>query len=41
MLLPDVTSMCDDPSVGGGQRFTVLRTTRKHSLVSDDTEVTE
>lgn len=36
LLLPDVTMLLDDPAVGGGQAFTVLRTTRRHSLVNGD-----
>lgn len=40
-LLPDITSLLDDPDVGGGQPFIILRTTirrRKGRPVDPETE---
>ena len=32
MLMPDVTELLDDPDLGGGEAFTVVRDTRTRSL---------
>ena len=40
MLLPDITHVIDDPEVGGGVRFTVVRQSRKRTLVAGASEKT-
>lgn len=38
MLNPDVTELLDDPELGGGIAFTVVRETRKRTLVAGQNE---
>lgn len=38
MLLPDVTEILDDPEIGGGQPFTVVRDTLRRTLSANAEE---
>ena len=38
MLNPDVTELLDDPDLGGGESFTVVRETRRRSLAANQSE---